>query len=171
MHADTVKIYGAGGDTWAQQVLDLARQAGAVSILDYGCGKGMLKHALDSVEIPPEARNADGTALFVVEEYDPAIPGKQTKPVHSDLVVCCDVLEHVEPDCLYSVLDDIRNISRIAVMLVVATRPAKKVLPDGRNAHLINEAPEWWIPKLMSRWKMQHFLDLGGKFVMIGRTR
>ena len=171
MHADTERMYGVGGHNWGQQVFDLARQCGATSILDYGCGKGTLKDALDSVVVPPEERNVDGTAFFVVDEYDPAIPGKQTKPIHADLVVCCDVLEHVEPECLYSVLDDIRNISRIAVLLVVATRPAKKVLSDGRNAHLINEAPEWWLPKLISRWKPQHFLDLGGKFVMIGKTR
>lgn len=163
--------YGEGGHRWGQQVLDLARQCEARSILDYGCGTGTLKEVLDAVVVPPELRNADGTRPFDVLEYDPAISGKDKRPARADLVVCCDVLEHVEPDCLYAVLDDIRNIARTAVLLVVATRPAKKVLSDGRNAHLINETVDWWLPKLLLRWTPRHFINLGGEFVMIGTTK
>src|SRR5258707_410063 len=92
------------GDSWRQlatHVVDLARILGAVSILDYGCGRGTLKEALP--------------AEFEVFEYDPGIEGKETKPSGADLVVCGDVLEHIEPDCLYSVLDDIRGIARKGV--------------------------------------------------------
>ena len=26
----------------------------------------------------------------------------------------------------------------------ISTRPAKKTLPDGRNAHLTVQSPDWW---------------------------
>jgi hypothetical protein len=32
--------------------------------------------------------------------------------------------------------------------IVIATRPAKNILPDGRNPHLIIEGKEWWREKL-----------------------
>jgi hypothetical protein len=33
-------------------------------------------------------------------------------------------------------------------LLVISLIPAKKTLPDGRNAHLILEKPHWWKDKL-----------------------
>jgi hypothetical protein len=35
--------------------------------------------------------------------------------------------------------------------------PALKTLPDGRNAHLIQEPVEWWLPKIMQRFDLQTF--------------
>ena len=32
----------------------------------------------------------------------------------------------------------------------IACYPAKKQLPDGRNAHLIVEKPEWWREQLLA---------------------
>jgi hypothetical protein len=102
------------------------------SVLDYGCGKGMLKLQFGDI----------------VREYDPAIPGKDGEPEPADLVVCTDVLEHIEPDKLDAVLDHIRSLARKAAYLIISTREAKKTLPDGRNAHLIIETPEWWQERL-----------------------
>jgi hypothetical protein len=33
---------------------------------------------------------------------------------------------------------------------VISLVPAKKTLPDGRNAHLILQTPDWWRDKLSS---------------------
>jgi hypothetical protein len=30
---------------------------------------------------------------------------------------------------------------------LISCAPAKLILPDGRNAHLIQEGPEWWRPR------------------------
>jgi hypothetical protein len=35
--------------------------------------------------------------------------------------------------------------------------PALKTLPDGRNAHLIQEPVEWWLPKIMQRFDLHTF--------------
>lgn len=125
--------YGGKGGKWAPAVEDLALQIGATSVLDFGCGEGALAKAL-------RARGV----VFRADEYDPAIPGKDSWPGFADLVVCTDVLEHVEPDRLSTVLALIKTLARKAVFLVVALDPANKTLADGRNAHLIQESPEWW---------------------------
>jgi hypothetical protein len=150
-------IYGISGHKYAPMVDDLATKHEAQTILDYGSGRGTLKAALTTRNRP-----------YRVLEYDPAIPGKEEKPIRADIVVCGDVLEHIEPECLFDVLDDIRNIARAAVFLVVSTVPAIKFLADGRNAHLIVEPSSWWLPKIQDRWRLRMFQDLGAEFVCIG---
>lgn len=150
--------FGTSGGKWASRVRGLAERLEAKSVLDYGCGRGTLAAEL-------------GNAPFDVMEYDPAYPGKEAKPAHADLVVCGDVLEHIEPECLHDVLHDIRCIAAKAVFLVVATTPAAKTLPDGRNAHLIVEPAKWWMPKIMERWAVREFKDFGSGFVCVGETR
>lgn len=150
--------YGAGMSSrrWYQPVAEFARTLGASSVLDYGCGKGELGRAL--------------SGLLVIG-YDPAIPGKDTPPLPADFVVCTDVLEHIEPECLDDVLDDLLRCAKKGIFLTVATGPASKVLADGRNAHILQQPAEWWIPKLMSRWEMQHFSNTKGEFVFIATAR
>ena len=130
------KTFGASGHKWADHVRDMKG-----SILDYGCGKGTLKKALG----------------WEISEYDPCIPGKDTPPEPHDCVVCTDVLEHIEPEHLDAVLSDLKRLMRRSGFLVIATRPAKKTLPDGRNAHLIVKPPEWWRHKLEEVFTVKAF--------------
>jgi 2-polyprenyl-3-methyl-5-hydroxy-6-metoxy-1,4-benzoquinol methylase len=152
---ETNEAYGTSGHNHAEAVVGLANAMQTVDILDYGCGKGTLNSAI-------------GIRL---KEYDPAVPGKDDPPEPADLVVCTDVLEHIEPDCLDDVLDDIESLARRGVFLCVATREAKKVLADGRNAHLIVEGKDWWLPKLMDRWDIINFSDAGGEFIFVGMDK
>lgn len=130
--------YGGKGHKWAEGVLELIRRYQCGSVLDYGCGQGSLVAKL---------RLMLGAAVRV-DEYDPAIPGKNGYVEFADLVVCTDVLEHVEPDKLDNVLAHIRKLTKKAALLVVATRPSSKHLSDGRNAHLILELSDWWERKV-----------------------
>lgn len=124
--------YGTGGYRRVPDVMALALKVDAKTILDYGCGKSTLKKSL----------------TMPVREYDPAIPGKDSPPMPADMVVCTDVLEHVEPECLEEVIRDIRRLSLKATYVVVHTTPAQKTLADGRNAHLIQEKEDWWAERL-----------------------
>lgn len=132
--------YGGKGDKWAAAVAGLARTYQAGSILDYGCGEGALVRALYRQGLP-------GVRF---DEYDPAVPTKAQRPSFADLVVCTDVLEHIEPDRLDCVLAHLRVLARKAVFLVVATRPSNKTMADGRNAHLIVEDVDWWEARVRS---------------------
>jgi hypothetical protein len=129
------KGYGGKGSKWAPAVARLAEDLGCSSILDYGCGQGSLVAALWSI-VPD--------AVIRLDEYDPAIPGKDGPPSIADLVVCTDVLEHIEPDRLTRVLAHLQMLARKAVFVVIATRPSNKTMTDGRNAHLIVEDADWW---------------------------
>jgi hypothetical protein len=128
--------FGRYGDKWAERVRGLIAELRPATVLDYGCGQGTLKRALD----------------FPIIEYDPAIPGKDTLPQPADLVICTDVLEHVEPDCLQSVLDHLMDLTKGHLFAVISTRPASKLLADGRNAHLIVEPWSFWRDQLSRRF-------------------
>lgn len=125
--------YGGRGDRWAETVRGLIARFDARSVLDYGCGQGTLGAAL--------RQTTEGVRI---SEYDPAIPGKDGEAPSADLVVCTDVLEHIEPDRLTWVLEQLKSLARTAVFVAIATRPASKTLPDGTNAHLTVENGAWW---------------------------
>lgn len=129
----SMSVWGKHGGSHAPEVETFLRKLGGRSVLDYGCGRATLAPAIPGIK---------------VFEYDPGIPGKDGLPKPADLVVCTDVLEHIEPHLLNQVLRHIYLLSARGTYLVIATRPARETLPDGRNAHLIIESPTWWIDKL-----------------------
>jgi uncharacterized Rossmann fold enzyme len=168
--------YGVGGGRHAETVIKLVKRLSEtrkewdsefVSVLDYGCGKGYLGKALP----------------FPIYEYDPAIPGKTESPRPADLVVCTDVLEHIEPERLDFVLDDMARCTRRAAFIIVATGSSYKTLADGRNSHLIVEGEEFWRKKLGNYFfipekgitiKKHHLVALvvpkGNKYKQAGNT-
>jgi trans-aconitate methyltransferase len=103
------------------------------SILDFGCGKGYVTDLLK--ENYPD---------MSVCGYDPGQEIYSSLPEKVDVIFSLDVLEHIEPDKLNETLLDLANRTRIGMYHLIACHPAKKCLPDGRNAHLIVESPEWW---------------------------
>lgn len=132
--------FGSSGYKHLKRVAELMREHRCRTVLDYGCGKQTLAAAM------PWAR---------IASYDPAIPELAKPPMPADLVVCTDVLEHVEPECLEDVLDDLRKLTLKCIYLEIATSDAKKHLEDGRNAHLIVQPLEWWLPNLLTRFSVR----------------
>jgi|TARA_Y100000034_G_scaffold128412_1_gene182939 2-polyprenyl-3-methyl-5-hydroxy-6-metoxy-1,4-benzoquinol methylase len=141
--------YGVKGQEQVPFVMELFSAFDATTILDYGCGKGTLKMSLMASGFPEVAAR--------MQEHDPAIPSKDHTPDPADIVVCSDVLEHVEPACLDEVLDDLQRLTRLATFVLVSTIPAEKELTDGRNTHLIIEPSQWWMPKLQLRFDLMRF--------------
>lgn len=143
---------GYGGSSWrhAWRVSKLYDAYKCNSMLDYGCGARTLKKELHKV----------GRTDMLIREYDPAIPKLSALPSPADLVVCTDVLEHIEPDKIDSVIRHLFDLTQRVAFLTIATRPANKEMPDGRNAHLIIEQAGWWMPKIESHaWKLAEFED------------
>lgn len=143
--------YGASSYRWAQQVSALKDELGAKSVLDYGAGKGTLKESLGRPDW--------------LREYDPAVPGKDERPAPADLVVCTDVLEHVERGSIDEVLNDLWHLTKRALFLCISTRPSSKKLDDGRNAHLIVEDGAWWKQKLSQFFHVSSWTSNGEEFV------
>ncbi len=150
LHEQT-PAYGAGGSKHAQTVLKLCENLKTTSVLDYGCGKGTLAN-----NIP-----------FPIWEYDPAVPGKDAQPRAADIVVCTDVLEHIEPEKLAAVLGNISSLTQKVAFLVISTRAAKKTLADGRNAHLIQQTAEWWKKTLSKYFEIGQVFDASADEIQV----
>ncbi len=115
------------------------------SVSDYGAGKKNLLVGLERVGVRPE----------VYLPYDPVFP-EYGEAKAAQLVCCIDVLEHIEPDLLDNILADLKRITTTLGFFTVHTGPAKKVLADGRNAHLIQESNSWWLKKLIPNFEIVH---------------
>lgn len=137
--------YGVGGARHAPTVKRLCESLNTTSVLDYGCGKGYLAKEL----------------AFPIWEYDPAIPGKDASPRPADIVLCTDVLEHIEPDCLHAVLADLRRCMKKVGYFVIHTGPAHKTLADGSNTHKIQEGEEWWRKRLSQIFEIGTIMKVG----------
>jgi hypothetical protein len=137
--------FGKGGAKVAQYLDELTEKYKTQDVLDYGCGKGRLKL------VRPYVKN-----------YDPCVPEFSDLPAPADIVICRDVMEHVEYECIDEVLDHISVLARKAVYFNIGTRPAGKCLPDGRNTHISLHPVEWWREKLEIRWKSVNLLSYVG---------
>lgn len=132
--------WGLAAQAHAPAVAVFAKRVGVTELLDYGCGKERLKEAL-----APEG--------FVVRGYDPAIPGLDSPPEPAELVVCLDVLEHIEPECLEDVLFDLKRVTKRVGLFSVCTRASVRKLADGSNPHRIIENEAWWMERLRRHFK------------------
>ena len=145
--------YGVGGGKHAETVLKITKALETTSVLDYGCGKGYLAKALP----------------FPIWEYDPAIPEKAESPRSADVVVCTDVLEHIEPDKIRFVLKDLQRCIKKVGYFTIHTGPAQKTLPDGRNTHLIQRDIVWWKKQLKKYLTVGKISQVGPElYVVVG---
>lgn len=147
--------FGTSSAMYALILRQVIQQYRPAELCDYGCGKQALKDALGIAEgyVP----------------YDPAIPGIDAPPTPTDMVVCTDVLEHIELEHLDAVLDDLRRVTVKIGFFAVHTGAALNHLPDGRNAHLIQEPPKWWLPKLLERFDLIQFNAMSNGFWVLVR--
>lgn len=159
LHATDIN-WGTSGGHYADHVINAAEAMGAKSILDYGCGKGvLLTHLADDVD-----ERIKGISL---QGYDPAVDGFTDTPLPADLVVCTDVLEHIELDCLRNVLSHLQELCKIGGIFVIHSGPASHKLPDGRNAHLIQKPLEWWAEQLLEFFVIDQVIPMGEYSFMV----
>lgn len=110
------------------------------TLLDFGCGGGGLIATIS--DLHPEIK---------VAGYDPGNVEFKTLPNSPfDVVVSTDAIEHIEPKYLEETLKTIGSLMIHSGCFRIACYPAKKKLPDGRNAHLIVESPDWWREQLIT---------------------
>jgi hypothetical protein len=152
--------YGVASVTFAPVVNQLIAETRATSLSDYGAGKQRLRDALrDQFQREIDYRPYDPA----FPEYGPAQP--------ADLVCCIDVLEHIELDYLDNVLDELASITVKYGVYSIHTGPAKKVLSDGRNAHLIQKPSSWWLPRLCERFEITALRGTPGGFYVVVTPR
>lgn len=141
--------FGSMGQEFAPMVARLINSHKVTEVLDYGCGKCSLLFTLGEDKLVDHAFGYIG--------YDPAIERFAKAPVSTEMVVCLDVLQHVEPQCLPDILEDLRRCMQRLGFFSVTTLPAKNVLADGRNAHLIVKPEIWWLERLMENFTVHTY--------------
>lgn len=146
--------YGVSGHCYSENVLQLSRKLNSQDILDYGCGKCTLANTLP----------------FAIKKYDPAIRAFADEPDPADIVTCTDVMEHIEPDLLDNVLTHLRSKTIKIAYFVISTEPAKKILDDGRNAHLIVRDGKFWFNKIADYFNIITYSNLGNGLEITAAT-
>ena len=119
--------YGGGSHKVADRLEKLCLEIGASSVLDYGAGNCSLK-----LSVP-------------VRYYEPGLNIDEREP--SDIVLCRNVLPNVEPDCLDSVLADIRRLTLKVALFRMGTIPA--------HTRLIVKDTDWWARKLSRYFRIK----------------
>ncbi len=152
--------YGANSAPRAPGVAKFVEITNVKTLLDYGCGKGTLKPAVQAL-----------CPTLDIREYDPAMPGKTALPEPAEGVVCLDVLEHIEPNYLEAVLEHIRELATKAVLLAISSAPSSQTLADGRNAHLIQEPKDWWLKVLATKYDVADTRDVEDGFLVLATPK
>lgn len=140
-HKNAKMEWGVSGGKWLNAVKQLAEKTDSNTILDYGAGKEVLSDKLRD-------------AGYNVAAYDPAIKHINQKPEGQfDIVVCTDVLEHIEEKYIDNVLNEMQSYMKKAGFFTICLKIAKRHwLKDGRNAHILLKSRDWWMEKLSERW-------------------
>lgn len=137
--------YGIASSHFAPIVANIINELSIKSLSDYGAGKKLLLKSLQALDIN----------LKEYFPYDPAYP-EYGEPMKADLVCCIDVLEHIEPELIDNVILDLSQIVIKFGFFSIHQGPAGKILPDGRNAHLIQKPTSWWLEKLVKYFEVVH---------------
>jgi hypothetical protein len=148
--------YGTASISHAPNIIEILKNNNLKSICDYGAGKMNLKKAM----------HENGYKNFEYFPYDPVFP-EYGKPSMSELVCCIDVMEHIEEEFIENVLNEIRDITINLAYFSIATTPAKKILSDGRNAHITLKPERWWLIKLCSRFDIKVLQQTRNGFIVI----
>lgn len=133
-----------GGGSHVLTVAQVIRTLNIRSISDYGAGKMLLEKVLKK----------EFDLQFSYYPYDPAFP-EYGPPVPADLVCCIEVLEHVEPNLIEVVLEQLADITVKWGFFTVHCSNSSKFLADGRNAHILQRPISWWLTKLSDHFDIQ----------------
>lgn len=128
---------------YADLVSQIVNRLGVTELLDYGCGKAGLFRGL---KVAHDLK---------LQAYDPGLPAFAGDPVPMQMVTCIDVLEHVEPECLDAVLDDLKRVTGVVGFIAIEAMPEDTDMA-------------WWLDRIMKRFDL-HTLQVtpAGGFYMI----
>jgi hypothetical protein len=139
--------YGVASQVYAPIVAKIINAFHVRELLDYGAGKQRLNEVL---------RGFGGIGhRWEYRAFEPADDACCAAPEPAEMVTCIDVLEHIEPECLDAVIDDLQRVTQRLLYATVHCGPAMKTLLDGRNAHLTQKPMRWWLPKLLDRFDVK----------------
>jgi hypothetical protein len=141
LHLDENLYAGSSTTLHKESIRQFLTLTDSKTILDYGCGKG--------IQYFKENIHNDYFHGIMPSLYDPAVPKFSKLPEGKfDTVICTDVLEHIEEDCISEVIQEIYSKATKFVYLGICNSPANSFLPDGRNSHVTQKPIEWWLEQI-----------------------
>ncbi|MEZ5598475.1 MAG: class I SAM-dependent methyltransferase [Pseudomonadales bacterium] len=144
-------------------VAELVKTTGAASILDYGSGKAGLYQPAPGYPAYARFKSMPAWGETVITCYDPGYePFSGPYEDKYDGVITTDVLEHIPAEDIPWVLRHLFRHAGKFLYAVAACFPAKKILPDGTNAHCTVTPPDWWAAQMQQaarefpgvRWRL-----------------
>ena len=140
-------------------IAKLLKDSGSKTVLDYGSGKGKLYQPRpDAVE--ERCKRLPAWEGAEITCYDPGYdPFSELPSASFDAVISTDVVEHIPELDIPWILDEMFSRAEKQVYVVAACYPAKKILPDGSNAHCTVKQPAWWIAQMEAAAKRRGQLD------------
>jgi hypothetical protein len=145
MAADGENFFGLSIKQHEKTIRKLVRRTQAVTILDYGCGRG------DAWGNGTKLYQDLGLKRKDITLYDPAFPAV-ARPIPAgrkfDGVLCSDVLEHIPEEHVEEFIDRLFGYARKFIWASVCCRLAKKTFPDGTNVHVTVKPYDWWLDRM-----------------------
>ncbi len=115
------------------------------TILDYGCAKGYLVHALRRLGLRAYGEDISDYAL---KNCHPNVIGLVGKPTDKqyDVVLCKDVLEHITEEDLSSFLPHLKTRGKLFIIAVPLADDGKyRILSyETDKTHVTKQDEEWW---------------------------
>lgn len=143
IHRDHPVMWGSSTVKQKDNIKKYINEIGAVTILDYGCGKGL------QYEEPYKLQDYWGVPTPYL--YDPYVAGLEEKPdvwnQYFDLVLCIDVMEHILKEDEDEVLAELFTYGK-HVIFNIDINPAIKTFKDGSNLHVNLKSGEEWERKI-----------------------
>ena len=153
---DECPAYGNASLVFAPMVSELCNANVIQSLLDYGAGEG---------QVP---QNLELDHDMDVQLYDPAIKRLQDSPKPAEMVVCLDVLDAVETDCIDAVLDDLKSLTtKMAFFAINTMQPESMQGTEIDDSGREFQPMEWWLPKLMERFELHYLSRISTGFVVV----
>jgi ubiquinone/menaquinone biosynthesis C-methylase UbiE len=159
---------------YLRNITDLVQLAQPIRLLDVGCGEGVVLRHLDQHlrGVTVVGLDIDGTGLQVAQSQNSVslVQGSvYSLPFVSasfDLVLCCEVLEHVEaPD---AALAELSRVTRELVLLSVPNEPIWRASNMARGKYLRQLGNTTGHIQHWTRWR---FLHVVGKHFDVAQVK
>ncbi len=146
---------------YATLIKEIIKKNNIKNILDYGCGKAFYYENKTNLY---DINNQSLKQLWQVDIdlYDPCYEDRSNIEENKkyDLVLCIDVLEHIPQIDIDWVLNRLISKANKYLFINVACYPAIALLPNGENAHINLNNPDWWHKKILKLKKNNKFCKI-----------
>ena len=158
------------GEQIAHRFVQLAQPKPGDVVADLGCGTGRGGWAIKAMTgcsvlyvdfVDHCVHNANGS--FVQADLTQPIP------LSADISYCCDVMEHIPPEQVDAVLENVCNVAPRAFFQI-------SLIPDdmgeliGQKLHLSVHEADWWLQKLEFYGRILHWEDHGNSAIFYLET-